>query len=365
MESGTDSTKLRMPRSNFFTPLNRSSFVRGISTNKVQFTGPTGTNCVEAAIKLARLRQRCAHIIAFTNAYHGHSLGSLALTTNKYYHNEHFGSRNNVTHLPFDGYLGESDTSELLCKMLDDPSSGVPNPAAVILETVQGEGGINVASRQWLRKVARICREREILLIVDDIQVGNGRTGTFFSFEDAEIKPDMVCLSKSIGAGLPMAILLIDRDLDEWKPGQHTGTFRGNNLAFVAGKAVLEYWQDSEFVRDIERKSAQIEKSLYRMATGRNFDIRGRGMIWGLDVKNQELASKTTSRCFQNGLIVETAGARGEVIKILPPLTIAPKFLERGLTILEESIAAETTGVQPCGVVPVNWLPTLDPGAMA
>ena len=207
---------------------------------KVQFTGPTGTNAVEAAIKLARKAKRRSHIIAFTHAYHGHSLGSLALTANDYYHNEYYGDRNNVSHLPFDGYLGKQDTSVLLEKMLTDQSSGVPIPAAIILETVQGEGGINVASNQWLRRVAELCRRHDILLIVDDIQVGNGRTGKFFSFEHAGLTPDIVCLSKSIGGGLPLSIVLIRPECDAWQPGEHTGTFRGNNLAFIAATAVLD-----------------------------------------------------------------------------------------------------------------------------
>ena len=208
---------------------------------KIQFTGPTGTNAVEAAVKLARKHKQRSHVIAFTHAYQGHTLGSLSLTGNDYYHCEHYGDRNNVSHLPFDGYLDGVDTSILLEKMIADPSSGVPVPAAIILETIQGEGGINVASDQWLRRVSEICTKHDILLIVDDIQVGNGRTGKFFSFEHAGITPDIVCLSKSIGGGLPLSLVLIRPECDAWQPGEHTGTFRGNNLAFVAAEAVLTH----------------------------------------------------------------------------------------------------------------------------
>ena len=217
---------------------------------KIQFTGPTGTNAVEAAIKLARKVKKRSHVIAFSHGYHGHSLGSLALTANDYYHDEFYGSRNNVSHLPFDGYLGNLDTSEYLEKVLSDQSSGIPIPASIILETIQGEGGINVASKQWLQNVEATCRKHDILLIVDDIQVGNGRTGKFFSFEHSGISPDIVCLSKSIGGGLPFSINLIKPEIDAWKPGEHTGTFRGNNLAFVAGNAMLEYWKQ-DFEADI------------------------------------------------------------------------------------------------------------------
>lgn len=326
---------------------------------KIQFTGPTGTNCVEAAIKLARQVKKRSHVVAFTNAYHGHSLGSLALTGNDYYHSEFYGSRNNVTHLPFDGYMGYSDTSVLLQKMLDDKSSGLPTPAAVILETVQGEGGVNVASRAWLQEVAKICRKRDILLIVDDIQVGNGRTGRFFSFESSDIQPDMVCLSKSIGGGLPMAILLMKRELDEWKPGQHTGTFRGNNLAFVAGNAVLDYWRTPDFAQEVKRKGEMIRNSLTTMADGRGFKVRGRGMIWGLDVNNGDLANRITDKCFRNGLVIESAGAEGNVVKLLPPLTIETETLNAGLTILNDVINEEAAYEAPCGFCPIDLtLPT-------
>ena len=203
---------------------------------KVQFTGPTGTNAVEAALKLARMVTQRANVVSFTNGYHGLTAGALAITGNSYYRNEAFVSRNNVSFLPFDGYFGPNvNTVEYFRKLLDDPGSGLDLPAAVILETIQGEGGVNVARPRWLGDLARLCKEHSILLIVDDIQVGVGRTGTFFSFEEANIVPDIVTLSKSIGGlGLPMSLVLLKPELDHWKPGEHTGTFRGNNLAFVA-----------------------------------------------------------------------------------------------------------------------------------
>ncbi len=310
---------------------------------KLQFTGPTGTNAVEAAIKLARKVKQRSHVVAFTNAYHGHSLGSLALTGNEYYHDEHYGSHNNVTHLPFEGYLDGLDSCQLLQTMLDDPSSGLPKPAAVILETVQCEGGIYVASTEWLRRVAQICQDRDIWLIVDDIQVGNGRTGDFFSFEEANIVPDLVCLSKSIGGGLPMSLVLIRRDADGWKPGQHTGTFRGNNLAFVASKALLEYWRTDELRRRTRVNEAAIQSALNRLRdrfASKAFDVRGRGMVWGIDVHQGDLAAMIIKESFQRGLIVESAGATDSVIKLLPALTIEPNQLSTGLDILGNAFAA-------------------------
>ena len=289
---------------------------------KIQFTGPTGTNSVEAAIKLARKAKQRSHIVAFTNAYHGHSLGALALTGNAFYHDEHYGSHNNVTHLPYDGYLEGVDTSQVLRKMLDDPSSGLPKPAAVILETVQCEGGIHVASTGWLRQVAQICQERDIYLIVDDIQTGNGRTGDFFSFEESGICPDMVCLSKSIGGGLPMSLVLIRRDVDTWQPGQHTGTFRGNNLAFVASRALLDYWRTDELQKKSQTNRNVITSCLNRLANKYHFesyDIRGRGMVWGIDVHCGKVAervihgvvsTRTRHRVCRRGWLRDQAVAR-------------------------------------------------------
>lgn len=314
---------------------------------RIQFTGPTGANAIEAALKLARKVKQRSHIVAFTNAYHGHSLGALSLTGNRYYHDEHYGSRNNVSHFPFDGYLGNFDTSALLEKMLADPSSGLPLPAAIVLETIQGEGGIRVANAGWLQRIAAICRKYDIFLIIDDIQVGNGRSGNFFSFEFCGLQPDIVCLSKAIGGGMPMAILLIRPECDQWEPGQHTGTFRGNNLAFVAGKALLEYWKDSKFQNDIATKSNFVRSALHAIASENaehNWDVRGRGLVWGLDVGCGELACAISKTAFNRGLIVETCGAHDQVIKLLPPLTIPEGELMQGLQILSDSIAEVLNG---------------------
>ncbi|TWT83222.1 Diaminobutyrate--2-oxoglutarate transaminase [Planctomycetes bacterium CA13] len=319
---------------------------------RIQFTGPTGTNAVEAAIKLARKQTKRSHVVAFTNAYHGHSLGSLSLTGNQYFHSEFYGSHNNVTHLPFDGYLGPQDTSLQLKKMLEDRSSGLPMPAAVILETVQGEGGINVASDSWLRRIASLCEQHDIRLIVDDIQVGNGRTGRFFSFEQAGIRPDFVCLSKSIGGGLPMSLVLIRPELDNWQPGEHTGTFRGNNLAFVAAAGVLKHWEDVSFENQIASRGELVFQRLrgicdrYRDA---DFRLRGRGLIWGLDVRSGDLSSKIIRGAFDKGLLIESSGNQDQVLKIMPALTIELPLLDEGMAILEKAIddcmAEGTSGV--------------------
>ncbi|MCA9971616.1 MAG: diaminobutyrate--2-oxoglutarate transaminase [Anaerolineales bacterium] len=311
---------------------------------KIQFTGPTGTNCVETALKLARRVTGRSAVVSFTNGFHGLTLGALAVTGNRHYRHEAYVNRANAVFMPYDGYLGpDVNTVDYLRKCLADSSSGLDLPAAVIVETVQAEGGVNVAGIDWLRQLAQTCREHGILLIVDDIQVGNGRSGDFFSFEAAGITPDMVTLSKSIGGGLPMAILLLKPELDAWQPGEHTGTFRGNNLAFVASAAALDsYWRTAEFGQSVRQKSALLKDELEK--TAQEFPalqarVRGRGLIYGLEIPADGLARRVSRRAFEKGLIIELAGARNQVVKFLPPLTIAEETLRRGVDIVNAAIA--------------------------
>jgi diaminobutyrate-2-oxoglutarate transaminase len=309
---------------------------------KIQFTGPTGTNAVETALKLARMVKRRSNIIAFTNGYHGLTMGSLAVTGNDFYRDESYGARNNADSVPFDGYLGpNTNTIDYLRKFLEDGSSGIDLPAAIIVETVQGEGGINVASVKWLQELEALCREYDILLIIDDIQVGNGRTGTFFSFERAGIKPDMVCMSKSIGGGLPMAILLMRPELDQWQPGEHTGTFRGNNLAFVAATQALSYWDNDDFSESVKYKGKIMEEELKKIVEKYpqlDIELRGIGMVWGLDIPRSGFAGLVSREAFDNNLIIELAGADDNVVKFLPALTIDEETLRKGMTIIDQAI---------------------------
>lgn len=311
---------------------------------KVQFTGPTGTNAVETALKLARMVKRRSNIIAFTNGYHGLTMGSLAITGNDYYRDEHYGARANADSMPFDGYLGtEVNTIEYLRKFIADKSSGVDLPAAIVVETVQGEGGINVASIEWLQQLEQLCREYDILLIIDDIQMGNGRTGHFFSFERAGIKPDMVTLSKSIGGGLPMALVLMRPELDQWKPGEHTGTFRGNNLAFVAATEALAYWENSDFAEGVAYKGRIMEELLQGVVEkypALEIELRGTGMVWGLDFAARPgFAAEISREAFGNNLVIELAGAHDNVVKFLPALTIDEETLREGIAIVDQAIA--------------------------
>ncbi|AKG52727.1 diaminobutyrate-pyruvate aminotransferase [Dehalogenimonas sp. WBC-2] len=309
---------------------------------KVQFTGPTGTNAVETSLKLARMVKRRSNIIAFTNGFHGLTMGSMAVTGNAYYRDESFINRANVSFMPFDGYLGpEVNTAEYLKRFLDDYSSGVDLPAAIILETVQAEGGINIASDEWLREVEQICRAYDILLIIDDIQVGNGRTGTFFSFESSGISPDIITMSKSIGGGLPLAMVLMRPELDQWRPGEHTGTFRGNNLAFVAATQIFDYWQGTDITEAVAYRENIVREMLTAIAEKYpqlEATVRGKGMIYGLRIPSPNFCSEVSKEAFSRGLVIELAGANDDVLKLLPPLIIEEELLKKGIDIIDQSI---------------------------
>lgn len=315
----------------------------------LQFTGPTGTNAVEAALKVARNYTGRQNIISFTNGFHGVTLGSLAVTGNSHHRSASGVGLHGTSRMPYDGYMGDQlDTTAYLDKVLSDSSSGIDKPAAVIVETIQGEGGLNTCSMEWLKSLHGVCKRHRILLILDDIQAGCGRTGRFFSFEDAGFEPDIVTMSKSLsGYGLPFALVLIRPELDQWKPGEHNGTFRGNNLAFVTAKAAIEtYWKDDAFEKDVRRKGEYVNKRLTaildKYGEG-NFTHKGRGMFQGISCVNGEIASKITRAAWRKGLVIETSGADDQVIKLLCPLTISDENLKRGIDIIEESFK-EVTG---------------------
>ena len=278
------------------------------------------------------------------NAYHGLSLGSLAVTGNGSKRASAGVPLNYTMPMPFDGDLGRNvNTLDYLEAFLEEPGSGMERPAAIIVETIQAEGGVKVASYEWLRRLEALARRHEIVFIVDDIQVGCGRTGTFFSFEDAGISPDMICLSKSIsGFGLPMALLLIRPELDVWQPGEHTGTFRGNNLAFASGSEALDcYWRDEVFTESILKKSELVTRLLREIVESHGEArawVRGRGLIQGLGFDVKGLAQEVARIAFERGLIIETSGSRSEVIKLLPPLTIDEEDLQDGIARINDSL---------------------------
>lgn len=310
----------------------------------VMFTGPTGTNAVEAALKAARNYTGRTNIVSFTNGFHGVSMGSLSCTGNSHHRGAAGVTLAGTSRMPYDGYMGDDlDTIEYMDKMLSDSSSGVDKPAAAIVECIQGEGGINACSAEWLRNLEKACHKHDMILIVDDIQAGNGRSGNFFSFEEAGIKPDIVTLSKSLsGYGLPFAVVLIKPEYDQWKPGEHNGTFRGNNMAFVTAKAAIDhYWSDDTFEKEVQRKGKYIEDRLAAIVEEYgegNFTTRGRGMFQGINCVNGDIAGQITHAAFRQGLIIETSGADDQVIKLLCPLIISDENLKKGIDILEDAV---------------------------
>ena len=312
---------------------------------KVQFPGPTGANTVEAALKLARKVTGREAVIGFTNAFHGMTLGALAVTGNAM---KRAGAGIPLVHatpMPYDNYFdGQMPDFIWLERLLTDGGSGLNLPAAVIVETVQGEGGVNVARFEWLRGLADLCRRHGILLIVDDVQMGCGRTGPFFSFEPAGITPDIVCLSKSIGGyGMPMALTLFRRELDVWEPGEHNGTFRGHNPAFVTATAALDLWVDGTMEKQTMVKGELIERHLDAIIAEHpalGASRRGRGLIQGLTFEDRGLAEKVCARAFEGGLLVETSGFESEVVKLMPALTTTEDELVEGLGILAASVRA-------------------------
>ncbi|GAA4077014.1 diaminobutyrate--2-oxoglutarate transaminase [Actinomadura miaoliensis] len=311
---------------------------------KVMFPGPGGANAVEAALKLARTVTGRSLVVGFTNAFHGMTLGALSVTGNAAKRGAAGVPLQHTTLMPYDGYVdGRITDFALLERLLTDSGSGLDLPAAVIVETVQGEGGLTPARIEWLRGLARLCERHAILLIVDDVQMGCGRTGPFFSFEPAAVQPDIVCLSKSIGGyGLPLALTLVKPELDVWEPGRHNGTFRGINPAFVASaEALRTYWRDDELEKSTLGKGEHVARVLTEVAQAHPeipMKVKGRGLARGLALPDGEFARRVCRGAFERGLLVETSGPDGEVVKLMPPLTVTRDELDQGLALLTESV---------------------------
>lgn len=323
---------------------------RGLSY-KLQFCGPTGTNGVEAALKLARLYTKRTNVFTFMGGFHGMSLGSLSVTANKYHRDAAGVPLGQATFIPYpSGGVYVEDTIAYMEALVQDTHSGVELPAAVILETLQAEGGINEAPVAWLQELRTFCDRHGILLICDEIQVGCGRTGPFFSFERAGIVPDIVVMSKSIsGYGLPMAIVLLKHELDIWKPAEHNGTFRGSQLAFVGANAALELWQSGGLQQEVLAKGRFVKQFLteHIASLDPRIDVRGMGLIWGVDLTrlgDEKLAKQVTEHCYRLGLITERAGRNDQVIKLMPPLTIRMEKLEEGCELLFQAVRETLEG---------------------
>ncbi len=312
---------------------------------RVMCCGPTGTNANEAALKLARKYTGRSNIWAFMGCFHGMTLGALSLTTEKFARDAAGVALGNCTHIPAPYMFPELDVIKYMQRLLDDDHSGVEKPAALIMETIQAEGGIFPFETEFLKACREFCDKNEILLIIDDIQAGCARTGTFFSFERAGIKPDMISVSKSIGGvGMPMALLLISPDKDIWEPAEHNGTFRGNQLSFVAGKAALEFMLENRVEEEVRRKSKIVEEFIEKeiLPLDERLSCRGIGLMWGIDCEKTgggKFSEAVVDTCFGHRLVIERAGRDSSVVKLMPALVIADETLLKGLCIIKQSIA--------------------------
>lgn len=311
---------------------------------RIQFCNASGANSVEAALKLARKYTGRSNVLACTGSYHGQSLGALAVTSGVHGRGGAGVSLDNVTFVPYATDMETEEKSlEYIRWILTDDHSGITKPAAIILEAVQGEGGIKVPSANWLKGIRQICDENDMLMICDEIQAGIGRTGKFFSFEWGEVVPDIVTVSKSIGGlGLPLAMVLMKPEIDKWSPGEHTGTFRGNQLSLLGATALLEYYRDNDMDEEVLRKGRIIEEFMDKFIKpiDSRIQVRGIGMFWGIDFSaiDSSLAEKVQAEAVKRHLIADICGRNECVFKLLAPVTIEDNVLLEGLEVIKESI---------------------------
>lgn len=317
--------------------------------HKMQFMGPTGTNSVEAALKIARRATGRQEVVAFSKGFHGMTLGSLACTANQVFRGAAGVPLNHVSHYPF-GCEKTCQGCQLGCGLegleqlrarYQDGSSGLQPPAAFMVEAIQAEGGVNVASKEWLQGVQQLAKDLGSVFIIDDIQVGCGRTGSYFSFDGLDVDPDIVCLAKGIGGmGTPLAMNLVKPEIDKhWNPGEHTGTFRGQGLSFVAGSEALGYFENDELMNQVKAFSKIMLNAIQPLEDDYDaVQVRGKGMIFGIDVGSGDHAKAIVNACFNRGLLVSACGSGGRVIKLIPPLTIPEHDLKEGLVILVDEV---------------------------
>ena len=310
--------------------------------HKLLFTDPASGIATEVALRIARRHKKRAGVIAFTNSSHGLTEASLSVTSSPHARGDLLDLRANTVFMPYCSYLGEHvDTVAYLRRYLEDSSSGLDLPAAVIVETTQIQGGVNVASETWLKALESLCRDFGIVLIVDETHTGFGRSGTHFSFEAAGLNPDMVLVSNAIASGLPISILLLKPELDHWRPGDQVGLFQGDNLAFVAASEVLSQWNKS-LVQDIAERSRVLAAELMSIPArfpNRHLRVRGKGMNWGLEFGRPAAAAVVSGWALERGLIVEPARLKDDVLLVLPPITIAEDTLREGLDLLNQAVS--------------------------
>lgn len=341
-----------VPKRTFLTTLQEKILKPRGYNYKVMCCGPTGTNGIEAALKLARKVTGRTNVFAFMGCFHGMSMGALSMTTEAYARKGAGVPLHNVTHIPTPYMYPQMDIVDYMQRLLDDDHSGVDKPAALVMETVQAEGGIFPFSVEFLKGCEEFCKRNGIVFIVDDIQAGICRTGTFFSFERAGIHPDLVVLSKSIGASMPLTLLLINPEQDLFGPAEHNGTFRGNQLGFVAGNAGLEFLLENNLEAEVQRKGKIVEEFIVNeiLPLDSRLHHRGIGLMWGVDcdkLGGGVFSKAVTRACFDRKLIIERAGRDDSVVKMMPALTIPDELLLEGLGIIKEAfiqVLAEQKG---------------------
>src|SRR5882757_4360565 len=354
----THGLDMASPAKDAFTEAQLSMLPAGMRDRvKIQFCGPTGANAVDAAIKLVKTATGRGDIVAFQGGFHGSSHVGMALTGNLSQKGPIANGMPGVHFFPFasggscpagaDPVSWDANCAAFLEYALTDPNGGIPLPAAVIMEMVQGEGGVNPATREFVQRVRRLTRELGVVLIVDEVQTGCGRTGSWFAFEQYDIEPDVVVASKALsGMGLPVAIILYGRELDVWKPGAHSGTFRGNQLAFAAGVKAVEMFRRDDILGNVRARGEQISRRLAPLCSHPGVvEVRGRGLMWGIELRAPgdgrsagEFAEQVQARALRNGLILELGGRDDRVVRMLPPLNVTEQVVDVALTILLDAI---------------------------
>lgn len=350
-------------KDDFITQLYKACPPAFAKNAKIQFCGPAGTDATEAALKLAKSATGRHNIIAFHGAYHGHTNGALAMMGNLDTKGAGINLMPGVHFMPYPysyrcpfglhGEEGSKMASLYLENVLDDIESGIVKPAAVILEAVQGEGGVIPAPISFLKEVRRITEKHGILMICDEIQAGMGRTGKMFAYDHADIVPDIVLISKAVGGGLPMAVIMYNHKLDVWGPGTHAGTFRGNQMAMATGAAGIKYMLNEDLPGKVAVKGAKLMENLKNIAkqAPELADVRGRGLMIGVEAVDPtkpavrgahpsfgEFAARVQAGCFRRGMIIEKGGRHGAVLRFLPPLIVSDAEIDQACGIFEEAV---------------------------
>ncbi|WP_028923682.1 aspartate aminotransferase family protein [Pseudonocardia acaciae] len=328
---------------------------------KIHFCGPTGANAVDAAIKLCKTATGRGDVVSFQGGFHGSSHAAMALTGNVSQKRPIANGMPGVHFFPFSScsrcplalnpQTCQVNCVALLERALADPNGGVPLPAAVIMEMVQGEGGVIPARLEFVQRVRELTRRLGVPLVVDEVQTGCGRTGTWFAFEQYGIEPDVIVASKALsGIGQPVAIVIYDETLDTWRPGAHTGTFRGNQLAFAAGARAVRIVRRDDILGNVRARGAQVAARLAELDGHPGvLEVRGRGLMWGVELAEPtdgrsvtEVAERVQARALRHGLIVELGGRADCVVRLLPPLTVTAELVDVALDILIDAIRTVT-----------------------